>query len=123
MPTSHDGEKLSKCCGAKIKRIDFDAYDHVGSYLGCSKCKELISFCCDECFNSKFALRGKNSVASDGRIICGLTCECHKSMQEDAVSRQSPSPAEPRKDVDNSAGVPRHQPINDYRRDQGLLKK
>lgn len=37
--------------------------------------------CCDECWNSKFALKGKNKE----KFGCGLACECHnkKSTQKE----------------------------------------
>lgn len=35
-----------------------------------------VSECCDECKNSKFALKGKIKEKMGG--ICGLCCECHR---------------------------------------------
>ena len=40
--------------------------------------------CCDKCWNSKFALKGKQK---EKFALCGLTCECHKKQwDEQSVS-------------------------------------
>lgn len=43
--------------------------------------------CCEKCLNSEHALKGKFKDEFGG--ICGLVCECHKSMHPNVKSMQN----------------------------------
>jgi len=46
--------------------------------------------CCDKCWNSKFALKGKNKAT----MGCGLSCPCHLLIKQKAVGNEYlPTPA------------------------------
>lgn len=52
----------------KLSEIPYDIKD--------SKLKELKEKCCEKCWNSKYALRGKNKL----KFGCGLSCKCHVKL-------------------------------------------
>lgn len=47
--------------------------------------------CCDECWNSKFALRGKNKE----KFKCGLVCPCHLDTAKECLDTAPTAPETP----------------------------